>query len=62
MYEMMAGNPPFRAKSLKDLNHKILHDKITMPKWLTSEVCYRSCYYCYYYYYYYMTNSRVLVT
>lgn len=38
MYEMMAGQPPFRAKTLKDLNRKILNDKVVLPKWLSAEV------------------------
>ena len=38
MYEMMAGVPPFRAKTVKDLNRKILNEKISLPKWLTSDV------------------------
>jgi hypothetical protein len=38
MYEMVAGQPPFRAKTLKDLNRKILNDKVLLPKFLSSEV------------------------
>lgn len=38
MYEMVAGHPPFRAKTLKDLNRKILNDKVLLPKFLSSEV------------------------
>jgi hypothetical protein len=37
-YEMTAGLPPFRAKSLKDLHRKILNEKISLPKWLSSDV------------------------
>ncbi len=37
MYEMMAGHPPFRAKAAKELNRKILHEKLSLPKWLTSD-------------------------
>lgn len=37
MYEMMAGNPPFRAKTVKELNRKILHEKLMLPPFLSSE-------------------------
>lgn len=37
MYEMMAGHPPFRAKTVKDLNRKILHEKLSLPPFLTSD-------------------------
>ncbi|CAM9260207.1 unnamed protein product [Chrysoparadoxa australica] len=35
LYEMMAGYPPFRGKTLKELNRKILNDKVVLPKWLS---------------------------
>jgi hypothetical protein len=38
MYEMLVGQPPFRAKGLKELNRKILNEKLALPKYLTAEV------------------------
>lgn len=35
-YEMMTGYPPFRGKDTKELNRRILNDKVSMPKWLSS--------------------------
>ena len=35
-YEMLTGAPPFRAKSQKDLDRKILHEKIVTPPYLSS--------------------------
>eukprot|EP00596_Hydrurales_sp_CCMP1899_P003551 CAMPEP_0119044698 /NCGR_PEP_ID=MMETSP1177-20130426/33696_1 /TAXON_ID=2985 /ORGANISM="Ochromonas sp, Strain CCMP1899" /LENGTH=813 /DNA_ID=CAMNT_0007015211 /DNA_START=211 /DNA_END=2649 /DNA_ORIENTATION=- len=35
-YEMMAGKPPFTAKTQKDLDRKILSEKITCPSYLTA--------------------------
>ena len=37
MYEMMAGHAPFRAKTVKELNRKILHEKLSLPPFLSSE-------------------------
>lgn len=36
MYEMMAGYPPFQAKTPKELNRKILNERVSLPKWLSS--------------------------
>ena len=35
-YEMLTGGPPFRAKSQKDLDRKILHEKVATPPYLSS--------------------------
>jgi serine/threonine protein kinase len=35
-YEMMVGKPPFTAKTQKDLDRKILSEKITCPSYLTA--------------------------
>ncbi|KAG5178755.1 hypothetical protein JKP88DRAFT_264586 [Tribonema minus] len=35
-YEMMAGYPPFRGKNTKDLNRRILNDKVALPQWLSA--------------------------
>ncbi|CAI5747315.1 unnamed protein product [Peronospora destructor] len=34
IYEMVTGYPPFRHKNRKKLHHKILNDKLSLPKWL----------------------------
>jgi serine/threonine protein kinase len=36
-YEMMIGNPPFQSKNDKDLDNKILHARVQLPRWLSSE-------------------------
>lgn len=35
MYEMTAGYPPFQGKTPKDLNRKILNERVSLPKWLS---------------------------
>eukprot|EP00752_Nemacystus_decipiens_P016534 g14778.t1 len=35
MYEMTAGYPPFQGKNPKDLNRKILNERVSLPKWLS---------------------------
>eukprot|EP00640_Fibrocapsa_japonica_P000050 CAMPEP_0113935822 /NCGR_PEP_ID=MMETSP1339-20121228/2886_1 /TAXON_ID=94617 /ORGANISM="Fibrocapsa japonica" /LENGTH=866 /DNA_ID=CAMNT_0000938097 /DNA_START=60 /DNA_END=2656 /DNA_ORIENTATION=- /assembly_acc=CAM_ASM_000762 len=37
VYEMMVGRPPFRAKTNKDLNRKILNEKVKVPSWLSPQ-------------------------
>ena len=37
MFEMSTGNPPFRSKNGKELNRKILTERIKLPNWLSSE-------------------------
>ncbi|RLN53177.1 hypothetical protein BBJ29_001714 [Phytophthora kernoviae] len=37
IYEMVTGYPPFRHKNRKKLHHKILNEKLSLPKWLGSE-------------------------
>ncbi|POM78147.1 AGC protein Kinase [Phytophthora palmivora] len=34
IYEMVTGYPPFRHKNRKKLHHKILNEKLPLPKWL----------------------------
>lgn len=36
IYEMTSGYPPFKAKTTKELNRKILSEKVSLPKWLSS--------------------------
>lgn len=36
-YEILAGNPPFKANNQKDLDRKILTEKLHLPSYLTSE-------------------------
>lgn len=35
VYEMTAGYPPFQGKTPKDLNRKILNERVSLPKWLS---------------------------
>jgi serine/threonine protein kinase len=35
-FEMLTGAPPFRAKSQKDLDKKILHEKFASPPFLSA--------------------------
>jgi serine/threonine protein kinase len=35
-YEMLVGRPPFQAKNQKDLDRKILSEKISTPPYLTA--------------------------
>jgi hypothetical protein len=35
-YEMLSGKPPFSAKTQKELDRKILSEKITCPSYLTA--------------------------
>ncbi len=35
LYEMTAGYPPFQGKTPKDLNRKILNERVSLPKWLS---------------------------
>ncbi|ETL45669.1 AGC protein kinase [Phytophthora nicotianae CJ01A1] len=37
IYEMVTGYPPFRHKNRKKLHHKILNEKLPLPKWLGSD-------------------------
>lgn len=37
IYEMVTGYPPFTHKNRKKLHHKILNEKLSLPKWLASE-------------------------
>ncbi len=37
IYEMVTGYPPFRHKNRKKLLEKILHEKLSLPKWLQPE-------------------------
>ncbi|KAE9043916.1 hypothetical protein PR001_g5572 [Phytophthora rubi] len=34
IYEMVTGYPPFRHKNHKKLHHKILNEKLPLPRWL----------------------------
>jgi serine/threonine protein kinase len=34
-YEMMSGYPPFRGKDTKELNRRILNERVSMPRWLS---------------------------
>lgn len=43
VYEMTAGYPPFQGKTPKDLNRKILNERVTLPKWLSSTAHQVSC-------------------
>lgn len=36
VYEMTSGYPPFQGKTPKDLNRKILNERVSLPKWLSS--------------------------
>ncbi|CAM9158210.1 unnamed protein product [Hapterophycus canaliculatus] len=35
VYEMTAGYPPFQGKTPKDLNRKILNERVSLPRWLS---------------------------
>lgn len=35
VYEMTAGYPPFQGKTLKELNRKILNERVSLPRWLS---------------------------
>src|SRR5687767_7657260 len=35
-YEMVAGYPPFRGKTTKELNRRILNDRVALPQWLSA--------------------------
>lgn len=35
VYEMTSGYPPFQGKTPKDLNRKILNERVSLPKWLS---------------------------
>ena len=35
-YEMMIGHPPFQDQNGKELDRKILNEKVSMPAYLTS--------------------------
>ncbi|GLD92071.1 hypothetical protein PINS_up000604 [Pythium insidiosum] len=37
IYEMVTGYPPFVHKNRKKLHHKILNEKLSLPKWLSSD-------------------------
>jgi p70 ribosomal S6 kinase len=37
IYEMVTGYPPFEHKNRKKLHHKILNEKLSLPKWLGSD-------------------------
>ncbi|TDH71047.1 hypothetical protein CCR75_004637 [Bremia lactucae] len=37
IYEMVTGYPPFRHKNRKKLHHKILNEKLLLPKWLGAD-------------------------
>jgi p70 ribosomal S6 kinase len=37
IYEMVTGYPPFQHKNRKKLHHKILNEKLSLPKWLSSD-------------------------
>jgi p70 ribosomal S6 kinase len=36
MYEMLTGYPPFQGPTTKELNRKILNDRVSLPKWVSS--------------------------
>jgi p70 ribosomal S6 kinase len=38
-YEMLSSHPPFSAKTQKDLDHKILTEKLSLPTYLTAPAC-----------------------
>lgn len=35
VYEMTSGYPPFQGKTPRDLNRKILNERVSLPKWLS---------------------------
>ncbi|CAM9161474.1 unnamed protein product, partial [Discosporangium mesarthrocarpum] len=35
VYEMTAGYPPFQGKTVKELNRKVLNERVSLPKWLS---------------------------
>ncbi|KAL4172761.1 hypothetical protein KRP22_007924 [Phytophthora ramorum] len=37
IYEMVTGYPPFRHRNRKKLHHKILNEKLPLPKWLGND-------------------------
>ncbi|CAM9792556.1 unnamed protein product, partial [Phaeothamnion confervicola] len=37
LYEMMTGYPPFRGRTVKELNRKILNNKVTLPPYLSHD-------------------------
>ncbi|KAG7387252.1 hypothetical protein PHYPSEUDO_014538 [Phytophthora pseudosyringae] len=37
IYEMVTGYPPFRHKNRKKLHHKILNEKLPLPRWLGND-------------------------
>lgn len=45
VYEMTAGYPPFQGKTPKDLNRKILNERVSLPKWL-SPTAHQVTFYC----------------
>lgn len=37
LYEMLTGKPPFNARDKRKLIHKILHDRVVMPRYLSPQ-------------------------